>query len=111
MHDDNPLELLQQWYVTHCDGGWEHQYGIKIETVDNPGWKVTIDLTDTELQDVPLTPIECQMEDRSLWWRCWRDDHRFHAACGATGLQTVFTAFIEWKRGHRYSDRCNKGRA
>jgi hypothetical protein len=105
MHDDNTLELLQQWYAAHCDGGWEHQYGIKIETLDNPGWRVTIDLTDTELQDVPLTPIEHCAEDQSRWWRCWRNDRGFHAACGATSLRTVFAAFIEWESRHRPGDR------
>jgi hypothetical protein len=54
MHDDAPLELVQRWYAAHCDGEWEHQYGIKIETLDNPGWRVTIDLTNTELQEFPL---------------------------------------------------------
>jgi Immunity protein 53 len=105
MQDGNPLEWLQQWYATHCDGGWEDQYGIKIETLDNPGWRVTIDLTDTELQDVPLAPIEDRAEDGSLWWQCWRDDRGFHAACGATSLQTVFAAFIEWGSRHKSNDR------
>ena len=43
------LEWLQDWYLKQCDGGWEHEYGIKIETLDNPGWKVIIDLAYTEL--------------------------------------------------------------
>lgn len=36
MHD------LVNWYVSHCDGEWEHGYGITIETLDNPGWAVNI---------------------------------------------------------------------
>jgi immunity protein 53 of polymorphic toxin system len=96
-----PIEFLQQWYAAHCDGGWEHQHGIKIGTLDNPGWRVTIDLTDTELQDVPLIPIEHQMEDRSVWWRCWRDERAFHATCGVTCLQPVLAVFNEWARDHK----------
>jgi Immunity protein 53 len=101
MHDASPVELLQQWYAAHCDGSWEHQYGIKIETIDNPGWGVTVDLIDTELQNAPLTPVEHQMEHRSVWWRCWRDDRAFNAACGATCLQSVLAVFNEWARNHR----------
>src|SRR5271170_7418203 len=97
MHDDDSLKFLQQWYADHCDGEWEHHYGIKIETLDNPGWRVTIDLTDTGLQEFPLTAIEHRMEDRLLWCRCWRDERAFQAACGAYGLKAVVATFIEWE--------------
>jgi hypothetical protein len=35
--DDDLLKRLQDWYVSQCDGGWEHTYGISIDTLDNPG--------------------------------------------------------------------------
>ena len=41
---------LQNWYHSNCDGGWEHLYGVKIDTLDNPGWSVAIDLEDTEIR-------------------------------------------------------------
>jgi len=41
------LEWLQKWYEVQCDGNWEHYHGIKIETLDNPGWSVEIDFNDT----------------------------------------------------------------
>jgi hypothetical protein len=31
------FEWLQQWYADHADGEWEHQNGITIATLDNPG--------------------------------------------------------------------------
>lgn len=40
---------LQDWYIQNCDGDWEHCYGIKIETLDNPGWCIDIDLIGTNL--------------------------------------------------------------
>ena len=51
---DDPLKALMEWYAAQCDGSWEHDYGIKIDTLDNPGWYLEIDLTDTPLQDVPF---------------------------------------------------------
>ncbi len=36
----NTLTWIQKWYAKHCNGDWEHFYGVKIETVDNPGWSV-----------------------------------------------------------------------
>ncbi|MGL4582866.1 MAG: immunity 53 family protein [Flavobacterium sp.] len=47
----NKIELIQQWYKNQCDGEWEHIYGIKIETLDNPGWRVEISLKDTCLEN------------------------------------------------------------
>lgn len=45
----NTLEVICNWFSSQCDGDWEHEYGIKIETVDNPGWVITIDITYTSL--------------------------------------------------------------
>lgn len=41
---------IQKWYQAQCNGDWEHSYGIIIETIDNPGWSITIDLETTELE-------------------------------------------------------------
>lgn len=37
------------WYVRECDDDWEHSYGVKIDTLDNPGWTIAIDLRETSL--------------------------------------------------------------
>jgi hypothetical protein len=52
------LQWLQRFYQEQANGDWEHTYGIKIETVDNPGWWICIDLADTDyadLHDISLT--------------------------------------------------------
>ena len=36
------LKVLQQWYQSKCDGTWEHMYGVEIDTLDNPGWTVSL---------------------------------------------------------------------
>ena len=51
------LTELQAWYRSQCNDDWEHSYGVKIETLDNPGWSVTVDLTETELQDREFKPV------------------------------------------------------
>jgi hypothetical protein len=50
--DTTTLTRLQNWYLTNCNGDWEHSYGISINTLDNPGWTIKIDLSDTCLQDL-----------------------------------------------------------
>jgi Immunity protein 53 len=45
------LEWLQAWYRSQCDGAWEHEHGIAISTLDNPGWSVVVDLKGTSLEE------------------------------------------------------------
>lgn len=42
---------MQKWYRNQCNDEWEHSFGISIDNIDNPGWKVEIDLKDTALQN------------------------------------------------------------
>jgi len=49
MSDDN-LKWLTQWYLAQCNDDWEHLYGVKIDTLDNPGWSLRIELTGTAMQ-------------------------------------------------------------
>lgn len=30
----NRFTQLQTWYVSHCNGEWEHTYGVKIDSLD-----------------------------------------------------------------------------
>ena len=39
------LQWLQTWFAQNCVDDWQHFYGIKIETLDNPGWHIDIDLS------------------------------------------------------------------
>jgi hypothetical protein len=54
----NNLEFLQDWYKSQCNGDWEHNHGIKIETLDNPGWYINIDLEDTEFENIIVNEEE-----------------------------------------------------
>jgi hypothetical protein len=69
--DADLLKCLQDWYVSQCDGGWEHTYGISIDTLDNPGWHLKVELTDTNLSDRPFDEIIFDGEDKNDWYRCF----------------------------------------
>jgi len=57
MSDDN-LIWLSQWYLSQCDNNWEHSFGVKVDTLDNPGWSLKIDLTDTEMRGRDFGRVE-----------------------------------------------------
>jgi hypothetical protein len=42
--EKDTLAWLQEWYRSKCDGEWEHEKGIRIDTLDNPGWSVVADI-------------------------------------------------------------------
>jgi hypothetical protein len=41
------LEFLAAWYSDQCDGEWEHEFGVRLDTLDNPGWYLRVDLIGT----------------------------------------------------------------
>ena len=91
----DPLSALQKWYLDHCDGDWEHQWGVEIGNIDNPGWRLRINLTRTRKQDAALekTMIERTEDD----WICyWTEDNQFHAACGPENLGESISVFLDW---------------
>ena len=45
------LERFQDWYLAQCDGKWEGDRGITVGTLDGPGWRVSVDLTGTYLEN------------------------------------------------------------
>jgi hypothetical protein len=59
MLDDNLL-WLSDWDGSHCDGDWEHIFGIKIYTLDNPGWSIKISVQETELQDKAFKEVDTE---------------------------------------------------
>ena len=91
----NTLQELQQWYQSHCDGDWEHGYGVQIDTLDNPGWRVTVELTDTELADRPFTEIQ-RLEHETDWIHCRIRDHKFEGHGGAFKLDEILQIFLAW---------------
>lgn len=54
----NSLKWIQDWYIKQCNEEWEHSYGIRIESLDNPGWALQISLLDTDLENGPFSRIE-----------------------------------------------------
>jgi hypothetical protein len=92
----NDLQWLTEWYKDQTDGEWEHEFGITIATLDNPGWSIQIDLSGTTLRETPFAAEEQQDGDR--WSRFWKDDPRgvFHAAGDATALPEMLARFRAW---------------
>ena len=52
------IHWLEQWLQDQCDGEWEHEQGFTLETIDNPGWRLTIDLKGVAASNDRLLIVE-----------------------------------------------------
>ena len=104
------LAWIQNWYGEQCNGDWEYCYGITIENLDNPGWKVDIPLTDTDLEEKSFQPVDVKRSEQD-WMKCWTEmgwetggkelGHPpnvlyFRAFCGTHNLTEVLKVFRIW---------------
>ena len=92
----NELQRIQAWYSSQCNGDWEHTYGVRIETLDNPGWMVSIDITETVLEKKHFEPISRDSLDGTDWIDCKAVSGKFVAAGGAVNLTELLEVFLEW---------------
>jgi hypothetical protein len=89
------LDWLQTTFATFCDGDWEHYYGITIETLDNPGWRVTIDLVDTDLAPHAFPPVDYAANEQD-WVHCRVREGRFEGFGGPYNLTDILRLFRTW---------------
>lgn len=89
------LKWLQEWYKSNCDGDWEHMYGITINNVDNPGWRVEIELVDTKENDKVFNKIQYDNSDGD-WLLCYVEDNIFYGNGDSDKLIEILTTFRNW---------------
>ncbi|WP_035983380.1 immunity 53 family protein [Bradyrhizobium sp. STM 3843] len=97
------LTWLTRWYASQCNGSWEHQNGVKLDTLDNPGWILTINLEETDLENRQFEPqrngTKSQAYDPTKvtsWWICRVEKKKFIAACGPSDLPEIVSIFRNW---------------
>jgi hypothetical protein len=95
---DDVLSQLQLWYARQCDGDWEHQYGVKVNSLDNPGWRVTIDLAGTDLEGRTFEPIERGLADDAStdWYSLSVKESKFEGAGDPSKLAFILRTFLDW---------------
>lgn len=89
------LDRLARWYESQCNDDWEHQFGVKIDTLDNPGWSIKVDLRGTALADRMMNDIQIDRSERD-WLRCKIVDNRFEGFGGPSNLSELVDAFLAW---------------
>ena len=89
------FDWLADWYKSCCNGDWEHSYGIEINTLDNPGWSVQINLENTTLEGKAFNKIKIDTSDKD-WIFCYVENNRFKGASDLYKLKEIIKIFKIW---------------
>ena len=97
------LSDLTLWYTAQCNGEWEHRHGISVESTDNPGWWVKVDIRETPLHGRAFAPVEDGVDGDGFqtgpsWISCRIKDDVWHGAGDQTRLEEILSRFIAWAR-------------
>jgi hypothetical protein len=96
-----PIACVQSWYASQCDGDWEHEHGIEILNIDNPGWRVRIDIAGTNLAGRVQERVRVDRTDLD-WVQYWSDGSIFEAACGPLNLEEALRTFCSFASGSQH---------
>jgi hypothetical protein len=91
---------IEDWFADNCDGDWEHQLGVSITSLDNPGWAVELDLAGTYLFGKPFDSVREERAEHD-WVHCWVDDGAFKGRGGPKNLNEILAIFLRWRAQHR----------
>lgn len=103
------ISELEDWFATRCDGDWEHQGGITIQTTDNPGWFVKLEFVDLDhsvSKEIESKSIERSQSD-FMTFRYSDAEHILTIACGVSNLSEALTVFLDLDAGDEGSDDFN----
>ena len=92
------IDWLQRWYAGQVDGDWEHEFGIRIATLDNPGWTVEIDIQATSLEARTFTRVQEQRATDD-WLDCRIADGKFLGDGDPSKLERILRIFLVWAHG------------
>ena len=92
------LTELTAWLQSRLNGDWEHDFGISIQSTDNPGWWVKISLTGTPLETKDFTSVDRGIADSNDWLRCYIENKVFNGAGDLNKLEEILRVFLMWAK-------------
>jgi hypothetical protein len=86
---------LCAWYEAQCVNDWQEEFGIKIDTIDNPGWSLKIDLHKTNLLEKNFDELKIDKSDLD-WILARKKNSVFEAFGGPQNLEEMIGVFLAW---------------
>jgi hypothetical protein len=94
MQRDN-LEWLEEWYQSQCNGDWENSRGMRLESLKEPGWRLTIHLDGTTAAN--RRPQQLNLDTPcGEWIACSLSGDRFQGSGDPHKLEQIIGIFRHW---------------
>jgi hypothetical protein len=93
------LSKIQNWFTKQCNGDWEHEYGLNISTLDNPGWAVNINLIETNLEEIEISTVDIKRNEND-WIYCEVKNEMFFGYGGSGNLTEILEVFLKITEGN-----------
>jgi disulfide oxidoreductase YuzD len=100
--ENSLISWLENWFLSNCNNDWEHSYGITIETTDNPGWYIKIDLKNTSLENEEREYILTEKNEND-WYGIKVENAEFVASGDPSKLSlllNIFKKMVEEKNNY-----------
>jgi len=92
----NILNWLGEWYRSNCgESAWDNVDGINICTLDNPGWLVEIELSETSLAGALFEQISIDNGEDD-WLECRVINNVFEGGGDIAKLEEILLIFKKW---------------
>ena len=89
------VSRLCSWYERQCTNDWHEDQGIRIDTLDNPGWSLKIDLKGTPLYERDFQQIQIDRSDHD-WILARKNGDIFESFGGPMALDEMIKIFLTW---------------
>jgi hypothetical protein len=99
--EESDLVWLLHWFHQQCDGDWEHGNGVRISTIESPGWSLKVSISETVCENENFQEVIIDRTETDWVYCCLRHE-TFEGACGLHNLPEVLKIFREWV------ERCEK---
>lgn len=90
------LLQFQDWYADQCKGEWDISRRIIIRTLKNPGWMINVNLTGTQLEDMPFTEVKNGNPDGCDWLVAYIEEKEWKGFGDESKLEQIMSLFLEW---------------
>ena len=87
------IERLVRWYRDRCNGDWEHQNGVKLVTIDNPGWSLDVNLIETSIAGKTAAAVSVTRSSEDWIFYELKED-LFRGRCGPGNLTEMLAIFL-----------------
>ncbi|MFA7435684.1 MAG: Imm53 family immunity protein [Bacilli bacterium] len=85
---------MNKWFKIHCDGDWKHDDGVKLETMDNPGWILRVFIWNTNLENIEFKTIDKEVDELNFI-NCEIKEDFFIGYCGVDNLEEMLSIFCD----------------